>query len=136
MSNKTEEQKYFYGVGRRKTAVARAKYYPGDNELKILVNKQEFKEYFKDCFQTYLTEACINFGIKTGTVHFFVKGGGVSGQIQACRLALTKALVTYNQELYRPIARTFGYLTTDIRQVLPKRSGLRKARKREQWSKR
>lgn len=127
--------KYFYGIGRRKSAVARAKYYPSENSLKVLVNKQDFAKYFNEYYQVYLTEACLKLGVNTGTVHFFVKGGGVSGQIQACRLALAKALAAYDQ-LYRELARGFGYLTTDIRKVLPKRPGLRKARKREQWSKR
>ena len=126
---------YFYGVGRRKCSVARAKYYKGDTELVILVNKTPIKDYFQEFYLQAILIAATKLGISTGKLDFFVKGGGVMGQAEACRLALAKSLVKMD-EGYRPVARLNGYITTDIRQVLPKKAGFRKARKREQWSKR
>ena len=126
---------YFYGVGRRKCSVARAKYYKADTEVVIMVNKTPIKDYFQDFYLQAILIAAQKLGISTGKLDFFVKGGGVMGQAEACRLALAKSLVKMD-EGYRPVARLNGYITTDIRQVLPKKAGLRKARKREQWSKR
>jgi small subunit ribosomal protein S9 len=135
MSTNIANVRYFYGVGRRKRSTARAKYYPTDEELTILVNKREFLSYFPEHFSQVITTALKNLGIEKGTVHFFINGGGISGQADAARLAVSKSLVLMQPDL-KPIARSFKYLTTDIRKVLPKKSGLRKARKAEQWSKR
>ena len=127
--------KYFYGVGRRKASTARAKYYPGEAELEILVNKKSFKEYFQDFYAQIINEAVSNIGVRTGRIEFFINGGGIMGQAEAGRLALAKALLT-SDEGFRPILKIHKYLTTDNRKVQSKRPGLRKARKREQWSKR
>jgi small subunit ribosomal protein S9 len=126
---------YFYGVGRRKCSVARAKYYKEGAELVIMVNKTPIKTYFQDFYLQAILIAATKLGISTGKLDFFVKGGGIMGQAEACRLALAKSLVKMD-EGYRPVARLNGYITTDIRQVLPKKAGKRKARKSEQWSKR
>ncbi len=132
-SKKTE--KYNYGSGKRKDSTARAKYYPSGDLLKMTVNGKTFEQYFPEIFRKNVEVLLTNVGLKNGQIHFFISGGGMSGQSQAARLALAKALVT-SDEGYRPILRSYGYLTTDIRIVEPKKSGLRKARKREQWSKR
>jgi small subunit ribosomal protein S9 len=126
---------YFYGVGRRKTCSARAKYYATGGELTINVNKKPATQYFPDFYLQAILKALGNLGVTTGQVDFFVNGGGTMGQAEACRLAVTKSLVKMD-EGYRPIARLHGYISTDIRQVLPKKAGRRKARKVEQWSKR
>jgi small subunit ribosomal protein S9 len=126
---------YFYGVGRRKTSTARAKYYAGTEELVITVNKGDFSVYFQEFYRQAIVIATTKMGITTGKLDFFVKGGGIMGQAEACRLALAKSLVKMD-EGYRPVARLNGYISTDIRQVLPKKAGKRKARKSEQWSKR
>ncbi len=126
---------YFYGVGRRKTCTARAKYYAGAEDLVITVNKGDFDTYFQDFYKQAIIIATTKMGITTGKLDFFVKGGGIMGQAEACRLALAKSLVKMD-EGYRPVARLNGYISTDIRQVLPKKAGKRKARKSEQWSKR
>jgi small subunit ribosomal protein S9 len=128
-------EKYYYGSGKRKNSTARAKYYPSNETLKISVNGKEFTTYFPEIFRKNIEILITGAGLKTGQIHFFIQGGGLSGQSQAARLALAKALVAQD-EGYRPIMRSYGYLTTDIRIVEPKKSGLRKARKREQWSKR
>ena len=135
-STKTKsEEKYYYGSGKRKNSTARAKYYLSNEPIKIQVNKREFTEYFPETFRKYFDNLVTNMGLKTGRVDLFISGGGMSGQSQAARLALAKALVAQD-EAYRPTLRSYGYLTTDIRIVEPKKAGFRKARKREQWSKR
>ena len=134
-TSKIAETKYFYGVGRRKSATARAKFYPIEGEVEILVNKQPLSEYFEDYFTKTILNAVANIGIASGQIHLFINGGGVSGQAEAARLAISKAILKFDEN-YRVILRLHGYLTTDIRKVLSKKTGLRKARKREQWSKR
>jgi small subunit ribosomal protein S9 len=126
---------YFYGVGRRKTSSARAKYYVGTEPVSITVNKKPINTYFQDFYLQTILIAVANLGITTGEIALFVNGGGTMGQAEACRLAIAKSLVKMEAG-YRPVARLHGYMSTDIRQVLPKKAGLRKARKREQWSKR
>ncbi len=127
--------KYSYGVGRRKTATARAKVYEGENKLEILINKRSIKEYFQDYYAKVIIDALGNMGVSSGNVHFFIKGGGTMAQSEAARLALVKALRVLNPEMGK-VARSFGYMTSDNRNVYPKKAGRRKSRKVEQWSKR
>lgn len=129
------DNKYFYGVGRRKTCTARAKYYPSAEPLTISVNNKKAEEYFSNFYLQSILSALTHMGITTGKLDFFARGGGTMGQAEACRLAITKSLLKMD-EGYRTVARLHGYITTDLRQVLPKKAGLRKARKSEQWSKR
>lgn len=135
MGSKKSDQKYYYGVGRRKRSTARAKVYPGSGDIKITINGKEGKEYFSDFYFKVIENMMTLSGLTTGEVALFIRGGGTSGQSEAARLAIAKALVAQD-EGNRPLLRLNGFLTTDIRKVLPKRPGLRKARKREQWSKR
>jgi small subunit ribosomal protein S9 len=135
MSATATKEKYFYGVGRRKTSTAKAKYYLGSKEVQVTVNGKKVQEYFPDYYYQTLTVMLHNAGLTTGEVEIFVRGGGQSSQAEAVRLAIAKAMVAQD-EGFRPVLRMFNYLTTDNRKVLPKRPGLRKARKREQWSKR
>ncbi len=127
--------KYFYGVGRRKTSTARCKFFAEGEELLITVNKRPMKEFFPDFYAQNIVIALHNMAITTGVVELHVRGGGTSSQSEACRLAITKSLVK-KDEGNKVIARMHGYMTTDPRQVLPKKAGFRKARKVEQWSKR
>lgn len=130
------QTQYFYGVGRRKASTARAKFYPSTTPgVEVKVNSKDLKTYFPEYFSKKLEEAIKNLNITDGIIHFFIRGGGNTGQVESARLALTKAMVKMDPEM-RIIAKAFKYLSTDIRKVLPKRPGLRKARKREQWSKR
>jgi len=127
--------KYFYGVGRRKRSTARSKYYPVETELSISVNGKPGDEYFPQYFYQTLTTMLSHVAVKSGKFELFIRGGGDTGQSDAARLAMAKSLVKYDDS-FRSVLRMYGYMTTDIRKVLPKRPGLRKARKREQWSKR
>jgi small subunit ribosomal protein S9 len=122
-------------LGRRKTAVARLNMMPGNG--KITVNGREFKEYFpSEILQIIvnqpftLTETLGQFDLKVN-----VDGGGIKGQAEAIRLAISRALTTGNTELRSPLKKE-GFLTRDPRMVERKKPGRRKARKRFQFSKR
>lgn len=130
-----QKPQYFYGVGRRKSATARAKYTPDVNQVEISVNKKSINDYFIDFYKQTILSSLELIGVRTGKIELFIKGGGTMGQAEAARLAISKAILKQDDG-FRPILRLNGLLTTDNRKVLSKRPGLRKARKREQWSKR
>jgi|688.fasta_scaffold28937_2 small subunit ribosomal protein S9 len=131
----TSPNRYHYGVGRRKSSSARSKYFPSANELVVEVNKKPISVVFHDFYAKTILNSLTQIGITTGKIELYINGGGTSGQAEAARLAIAKSLLKYDENL-RTVLRMFGYLTTDIRKVLSKKSGLRKNRKREQWSKR
>lgn len=122
-------------IGRRKTAVARV--YVSEGKGNITVNKKDFKDYFTTATLQYkvqqalmLTDNLNSYDIKVN-----VYGGGVTGQAEAIRLAITRALVAINEE-YRLILKPEGLLTRDSRMVERKKFGQKKARKKFQFSKR
>ena len=122
-------------IGRRKTAVARV--YVSDGTGSITVNKREFKNYFTTAALQYkvlqpltLTDHVTSFDIKVN-----VFGGGITGQAEAIRLALSRAMVELNAE-NRLILKPQGLLTRDPRMVERKKFGQKKARKKFQFSKR
>lgn len=124
-----------YGTGRRKTATARVFLTPGAGN--ITVNDRPLDTYFgreTACMVVRqpleLVELLSKFDIKVT-----VKGGGIGGQAGAIRHGITRALVDYNEELKSPL-RQAGFVTRDAREVERKKIGLRKARKRPQYSKR
>ncbi len=130
------EKKYFYGLGRRKSATARARLYAGKGN--VTINDKPAAEYLSDN-KTLLAEitdplALVN---KQGdfdvTVH--VAGGGVSGQVDAIKLAIAKALTVAFGDL-RSTLKKADLLKRDSREKERKKYGLRSARKREQFSKR
>ncbi len=122
-------------IGRRKTSVARIYMKPGKGE--ITVNKRSLEDYFpseilrliiNQPFEVVADEA--RYDIKVN-----VQGGGITGQAEAIRLAISRALVEVNQEVKSPL-RKEGLLTRDPRMVERKKYGRRKARRRFQFSKR
>ncbi len=122
-------------VGRRKTAVARVVLRNGSGV--ITVNGQEFEKYFpqllsrEDILLPFkATETEGKFDVKVN-----VNGGGSTGQAQAVRLSIARALIELNSE-YRPALKAQGLLTRDPRMVERKKYGQPKARKRFQFSKR
>ncbi|MFB9865171.1 30S ribosomal protein S9 [Rufibacter immobilis] len=121
--------------GRRKTSVARI--YMTSGQGNITINDRDIKEYFpSEVLQTIvqqplsLLDAVGKYDIKAN-----IKGGGVAGQAEALRLAITKALVEENAET-RPALKKEGFLTRDPRMVERKKFGKRKARRSFQFSKR
>ncbi|MBX6753993.1 MAG: 30S ribosomal protein S9 [Thermorudis peleae] len=132
----TAKERYFYGLGRRKTAVARVRLYPGTG--RVFVNGKSADEYFggRDLYRVMITEPLrlVNlldrFDIRVRAV-----GGGLSGQAGAIRLGVARALVAYNPEL-RPVLKRAGFLTRDPRVKERKKPGLKRARKAPQYTKR
>jgi len=122
-------------VGRRKTSVARAYVKPGSG--KFTVNKKEGPKYFNigSSFEEVLMPLKVTNAIGTVDININVAGGGFNGQIGAVQLAISRALVSINEES-RPVLRQNGFLTRDPRMVERKKYGRPKARKRFQFSKR
>ncbi len=130
------EKRYYQGTGRRKTAVARVRLFPGSGEF--VVNGKSLLEYFgpRDLFQREVMRPLE----LTGTAASFnvlvkVRGGGLSGQAGAVRHGIARALLDANAEL-RPTLRQAGLLTRDPRMKERKKAGLKRARKRPQYTKR
>ena len=121
--------------GRRKTSVARAYVTAGSGN--ITVNGRDFKQYFTTPTLHYYVTQSLN--VSNARESFDVKvnvaGGGITGQAQAIRLAIAKALVESNPELKKDL-RAAGLITRDPRMVERKKFGQKKARKRFQFSKR
>jgi len=122
-------------LGRRKKAIARI--YMKQGSGKITVNNRDYKEYFPIATLQYIVTQPLQiaqlddqFDIKVN-----LDGGGVSGQAEALRLAISRALVEMNPEL-RPALKSKGLLRRDPRMVERKKPGQPKARKRFQFSKR
>ena len=124
----------YMGTGRRKNAVARVRLVPGTG--KVTVNKRDGKESFGR--EALLEQALMPFKVTDTEGHFDViaicNGGGVSGQAGALRHGIARALLTAGD--YRADLKKAGYLTRDPRMVERKKYGLKKARKRPQFSKR
>jgi len=127
---------YYEGVGRRKTATARVRLFPGGDGT-VVVNERPLDEYFaRDAAIIHLVEP---FKV-TDTENRFnvsvnVKGGGISGQAGAIRLGIARALLKVDPDL-RPILRKGGFLTRDSRTKERKKPGLKGARKAPQYTKR
>ena len=125
----------YYGTGRRKSSTARVFLRPGTGN--ITVNSRALDEYFgreTECMVVRqpleLTEMTEKFDL-----YITVKGGGSNGQAGAIRHGITRALMEYDGELRGQLRRA-GYVTRDAREVERKKVGLRKARRRPQFSKR
>lgn len=122
-------------IGRRKTAVARIKMKPGSGS--ILVNKLDFKKYFPiDTLQILVNQPFQ----KSETANKYdvtanVLGGGITGQAEAVRLAIARALCKIDNTFRSPLKKA-GFLKRDPRMVERKKYGRKKARKRFQFSKR
>lgn len=128
--------KYFYGLGRRKSATAQVRLFAGKGKLTI--NDKPATEYLNNN-KTLLAEITDPLALVNKQADFditvVVKGGGVSGQVDAIKLAIAKAIITAFSDL-RPILKKAEFLKRDSREVERKKYGLRSARKREQFSKR
>lgn len=153
---KAAEAKQYYGTGRRKSSSARVFIKKGTG--KIVVNTRNLEEYFGRKTARMVVLQPLQAVDMEGhfDVNVTVRGGGILGQAGAIRHGLTRALIQYDEEFldkeklnqeansesesavksYRRILRKFGYVTRDPRAVERKKYGLRKARKREQYSKR
>lgn len=125
----------FYGTGRRKTSTARVFIKPGNGQINV--NGRTLDEYFGRPVARMIVRQPLELtdNVERFDVNVTVKGGGSFGQAGAIRHGLTRALMAYDENL-RGGLRKAGYVTRDAREVERKKVGLRKARKRPQYSKR
>ncbi len=128
--------KYTYGLGRRKAATARVRLYKGKGE--ITINGKPALEYLSGD-KSKLAEITDPLALagkqKDYDITVRVSGGGLAGQVDAIKLAISKALVTEAVDL-RPVLKKAGFIKRDPREKERKKYGLRSARKKEQFSKR
>lgn len=125
----------YYGTGRRKSSTARVYLRPGKGD--IIVNHKTLEEYFGRETSRMVVRQPLELVEMLGKFDVVVNvcGGGDNGQAGAIRHGLTRALMVYDETL-RPTLRAAGYVTRDAREVERKKVGLRKARKKPQFSKR
>ena len=126
---------YISSVGRRKTSVARLYMKPGKGLFKI--NNIDLDKYFSSELMRLIVEQPLKSVNASDKFDFKVNiyGGGLKGQAEAIRLAVSRALVKNDDET-RPILKKEGFLTRDPRMVERKKYGRRKARRAFQWVKR
>ncbi|HAR69043.1 MAG TPA: 30S ribosomal protein S9 [Thermus scotoductus] len=125
----------YYGTGRRKEAVARVFLRPGSG--KVTVNGQDFQDYFQGLVRAVAALEPLRAVDALGRfdAYITVKGGGKSGQVDAIKLGVARALLQYNPD-YRAKLKPLGFLTRDARVVERKKYGKHKARRAPQYSKR
>ena len=130
------KNEYFYGLGRRKSATARARLFGGKGN--ITINGKTAEEYL-DKNTTMIAELTDPLALigkqKEFDVTLVISGGGLSGQVDAAKLAIAKAISAMNEDL-RGTLKKASLLKRDPREKERKKYGLRSARKREQFSKR
>ena len=130
------QQQYYYGTGKRKSAIAKVRLYLDDGGS-IIVNGKTMEEFFNwNPWQLEITEPFR----ATDTVNRFrvvarVLGGGVHGQAQAIRHGIARALVVYDETM-KPALRQAGFITRDSRIKESKKYGLKRARRAPQYTKR
>lgn len=137
MTKTTNEERYIETIGRRKTAIARVRITPAA-KMSYEINGKTLEEYFvtKELQMTALEAFTTS---KLSTIKFnitaVIKGGGISGQAEAFRHGVARAIIDYDKEL-RGIMKKAGLLKRDPRAKERRKFGLKKARKSPQWSKR
>ncbi len=133
MAKKTQS---FYGTGRRKTSSARVWVVPS-TEARFTVNQKTIDEYL--AYPIWVAEAkdplVVTDTLDKVEIKATVTGGGPHGQAGALRLGVARALIEYNPT-FRPVLKKAGFLTRDARIVERKKPGLKKARRKPQFSKR
>jgi len=128
-------EQFYYGTGRRKSSTARVFLRRGSGD--IVVNRRPLDQYFGRETARMVIRQPLEVADMLGKVDIKVNvsGGGNTGQAGAIRHGITRALLQYD-EMLRPALRKAGFVTRDSRKVERKKVGLRKARKRPQYSKR
>ena len=129
-------KKYYESLGRRKTAVARVRFWLSDSKQEIIINNKNYSDYFPGKeMRGAVLEPIVKSGIKNYKISVKIFGGGVRAQAYALRHGLARALILASPES-KPIIKTFGFLTRDSRMKERKKPGLKGARRAPQWSKR
>jgi len=122
-------------IGRRKTSIARVYLTRGSGSIKI--NSKDYKEYFTTLPLQYKINQVFQVSktMDQYDAHINVEGGGITGQAEAIRMAIARAMIKIDPD-QRPALKAEGFLTRDPRMVERKKPGQKKARKRFQFSKR
>lgn len=122
-------------IGRRKTSIARVYLTKGNGSIKI--NNKDYKEYFTTLPLQYKINQVFQVSntLDQYDVRINVDGGGITGQAEAIRMGIARAMIKIEPE-HRPALKAEGFLTRDPRMVERKKPGQKKARKRFQFSKR
>lgn len=130
-----EKQEYFYGTGRRKTAIAQVKLLPGNGA--IIINGTPYEELFTrlEHRRTIIQPLVVTDYAGKYNAVIKVAGGGISGQSGAISHGIARALVKADENL-KPVLRQNGLLTRDPRAKERKKAGLKRARKAPQYTKR
>ncbi|HOZ36946.1 MAG TPA: 30S ribosomal protein S9 [bacterium] len=128
--------KYYYGLGRRKTSVARVKLFENGSG-QMTVNGRDYKNFYSYPLYAQNLELPFEAVGLTGKIDAEIKviGGGLKSGSEACRLGIARALIKMT-EAYKPALRAAGYVTRDPRAKERKKPGLKKARRAPQWAKR
>ena len=131
----SDDIRYYEAVGRRKRAVARVRLYPGDGQ--IIINDKPLADFFgrPQDVQSVTAPLSLTENEDRFNVSVMVKGGGITGQAQAIRHGVSRALLLSDPEL-RVTLRRAGFLTRDPREKERKKPGLKRARKAPQYTKR
>ncbi|MCZ7643990.1 MAG: 30S ribosomal protein S9 [Planctomycetota bacterium] len=135
MSGEDRTGGYFWGTGRRKTATARVRLRPGHGAIQI--NGRALPQYFQKPSDQKAVSSPLDFAKLATAFDIFIKvdGGGTTGQAEAARMGIARALLLYDRNLEKPL-REEGYLTRDSRMVERKKYGKSGARRSFQFSKR
>ncbi|MBV9119110.1 MAG: 30S ribosomal protein S9 [Chloroflexi bacterium] len=128
-------QTYFHGTGRRKAAIARVRLFAGDGA--VIINGKPAQEYFGRLLYHMVIEHAFRVSETVGKFNTTIRvdGGGVTGQAEAIRHGIARALCRADEE-YRPLLSKAGLLTRDPRERERKKYGLKRARKAPQYTKR
>ena len=131
----SDDLRYYEAVGRRKRAVARVRLYPGDGQ--IIINDKPVEDFFSrpEDWQSVTAPLSLTNNEDRFNVSVLVKGGGITGQSQAVRHGVSRALLLVDPEFRIPLRRA-GFLTRDPREKERKKPGLKRARKAPQYTKR
>jgi small subunit ribosomal protein S9 len=129
-------QEYYYGLGKRKTAVARVRIYP-NGKGNIVVNDKPVEQFVKTLTGFTVIKAPLKLTgmVKNFDISVKVDGGGASAQADAIRHGISRALLEYN-DTFRTTLKKAGFLTRDARVKERKKPGLKRARRAPQFSKR
>ena len=131
----SDDVRYYEAVGRRKRAVARVRLYPGDGQ--VVINEKELQDYFGRSQDQMDVLAPLKLAQSDASYNLsvLVKGGGITGQAQAIRHGVARALLKTDPDLRASLKRA-GHLTRDPREKERKKPGLKRARKAPQYTKR
>lgn len=133
-----EQGKYFYATGRRKTAIAKVRVYDQPAKPGVIVNEKELEQYFDNdrALMDKVNAPLELMGLKDKcAVTIKVVGGGLTGQSEAIRLGISRAMLLIKEDFKKEL-KAKGFLTRDPREVERKKPGLKKARRAPQWKKR